>query len=105
MQDHVLLVRLSHMSEDQVEGALCERGQQLQYAPWGHLSPWADAVIPYIALIGSNIPGSMSARLTWAEWTAEFEGRPYDLRRVIDVTAWRLREIGLFRASLELLEP
>jgi hypothetical protein len=101
MQNLILLVRLSYMNEDEIEEELCKRGLQMQYAPWGIWSPWPDAVIPNDLIIIDK-PGSMPSRLAWAEWAAEFKRQPYELRRVIDVTAWRMRERDLFMAALNL---
>ena len=76
------------MSENEIEEELLVRGMRMQYAPWGVHSPWEDATIPIRDLTGGD--GSLTTRLKWAEWTASW-GSPFDLRRVIDVTAWRLR--------------
>jgi len=101
MQVQSIVVMLSSMSMHEVEQKLTQLGLDMVEPPPGYLSELQDATIPYERLMRDKIPGSLPARLAWAEWYEEF--REFPLMQAINVTAWRLKERDCFMAAWGLM--
>ena len=103
MQVLSIVVKLSSMSLHEVEQELTQRGLDMVQPPPGYLSELQDATIPYERLLRGRIPGSVPARLAWAEWYEELREFPLMLMQAIDVTAWRLKERDCYMAAWSLM--